>query len=57
METIVKLKVNPTVEIVFTDCSPSYYPDTREIVIANLEGNVKAVYDADELVGEIIFRW
>ena len=57
METIVRLKVNPNVSIIFTDCFVDYYPETREIVIMNLNEEVQAVYDADVLIGEIVWKW
>ncbi len=57
METVIRLKINPEQPIIFEECHPTYEPDTREVVILDLECGVQAVYDADVLVGEIIWRW
>lgn len=33
----------------FIDCYSTYYTETREIVIMNLEDEVQAVYDAEKV--------
>lgn len=53
MRTIVRLKINPSIPIVFDGCHPQYYADTREIVIYDLQDIVQAVYDVDVLDSKV----